>query len=108
MWNVQPNKMCRKHLLGEHVELHMFVGTINKGVSIKGYVNKNLVEPLFIRKRHKELVEEMERRGYRHKSILPKIEYKKIEGAFLNAVVNREKSYEDLIGRCEDCKKLSN
>ena len=30
MWMIDPTMLCTKHLLGEHVELHMFVGTINK------------------------------------------------------------------------------
>lgn len=34
MWMVPPELMCRQHLLGEHVELHMFVGAINKGTSV--------------------------------------------------------------------------
>lgn len=25
MWGVDPSAMCRNHLLGEHVEMHMFV-----------------------------------------------------------------------------------
>ena len=33
MWNVDVTKMCNKHLLGEHVEMHMFVGIIIKGTS---------------------------------------------------------------------------
>lgn len=31
MWLVPPSHMCRKHLLGEHVELHMLLGTLKKG-----------------------------------------------------------------------------
>ena len=34
MWLVPPSHMCRKHLLGEHVELHMLLGTLKKGKSI--------------------------------------------------------------------------
>ena len=34
MWNVDPKLMCNKHLLGEHVEMHMFFGTIQKGISM--------------------------------------------------------------------------
>jgi hypothetical protein len=70
MWKVDPKKMCRQHLLGEHFEMHMFVGTIESGKSIKGYLEKGLVEIHNIEKRHNELVEEMIRRGYNHKSPL--------------------------------------
>lgn len=108
MWNVDPKKMCRKHLLGEHVELHMFVGSINRGINLEGYVKNNLVEPLSIRKRHLELVKELERRGYSHNSALPKIEFKKIKQEFLGQVIDKEKSYQELLNRCSECKKISN
>ena len=39
MWMVNPEILCRKHLLGEHVELHMLVGWIIKGKSIQGYLD---------------------------------------------------------------------
>jgi len=28
MWMTPPAGMCRKHLLGEHVELHMLLGQL--------------------------------------------------------------------------------
>ena len=30
-WYVPAECMCRQHLLGEHCEHHMFVGTLKKG-----------------------------------------------------------------------------
>ncbi len=47
MWNVLPEYLCRKHLLGEHVEMHMFVGTIKRGVSLNGYIKNKLVETAY-------------------------------------------------------------
>ena len=44
MWNVNPKTLCRKHLLGEHLEIHMFVGSINKKISMKGYLEKGFLE----------------------------------------------------------------
>lgn len=41
MWKVNPKNMCRQHLLGEHVECHMFVGAILKGISLSGYIKKD-------------------------------------------------------------------
>ena len=55
---IDPIMLCNKHLLGEHVELHMFVGTINKGKKLDGYKKNGLVEVHNIRSRHKELVGE--------------------------------------------------
>lgn len=101
MWKVDPSKMCRKHLLGEHVEMHMFVGTINKGV-VKDfpnsrYVKDGLVEVHHIRARHDELVAEMTRRGYNHKTPLP--EFKEYECGKVSTSLNQV----ELSRRCSDC-----
>jgi hypothetical protein len=90
--------MCRKHLLGEHVELHMLVGTINKGRSIEGYVNNGLCEPHHIVSRHEELVEEMLRRGYNHNSPL-NFEWIGEEIGDVNVAA----SILDLVERCPEC-----
>lgn len=39
-WLVDPRCLCDKHLLGEHVEHHMFIGTLRKNKSIQGYLDK--------------------------------------------------------------------
>lgn len=99
MWNVEASGMCSKHLLGEHVEMHMFVGTLNKNKSIEGYINKGLVEVHNIRKRHNNLVREMKARGMNHRSPLPGFKTTK------KGKVNVHKNKEDLINRCKECKK---
>ena len=62
MWGIDPEKLCDQHLLGEHLEMHMFVGCIKKGISLKGYYdnydNKLLCTNL-IKDRHDELADEM-------------------------------------------------
>jgi hypothetical protein len=63
MWLVDPKTMCRNHLLGEHVELHMLAGCLEKKKSIKAYIDKGLVDLGLITKRHDELVSEMKIRG---------------------------------------------
>jgi hypothetical protein len=68
MWLVNPKLMCDKHLLGEHVEMHMFVGAIRKGISIQGYIDTGLVETERIKDRHDEIANEMSSRGMRHAS----------------------------------------
>lgn len=68
---VPPADMCRKHLLGEHVEIHMTVGTLNRGKSLAGFLANDLLEPQSLHSRHDALVREMTRRGYRHASPLP-------------------------------------
>lgn len=109
MWMVEPKIMCMKHLLGEHVELHMFHGTLKKGGNINGYVLKGLVEPFSIPRRHIELVREMERRGYKHKTALEMesntLEY--LSNQYKTAKVNVETSRKELVTRCLECQKLS-
>lgn len=100
MWMVEPNKMCRKHLLGEHVELHMFVGVINKGNDLEGYFKKKLVCVSEIKKRHDDLVNEMKTRGYNHKSELPDFKWDKLECGEIDVNEN----IQELKLRCKECK----
>ena len=97
MWMVNPKMLCRKHLLGEHVELHMFVGTILSNKSLSGYLSRGLVEPQNIVNRHQELVKEMINRGYHHKSELPEFTYNQ------SGIVNPDKNLLELSWRCPDC-----
>lgn len=105
MWMTPPETMCRKHLLGEHVELHMFVGTINKGFSVEGFLTKNLLEPSSLTKRHGELVDEMFRRGYKHKSHLPALNtLDRISNYWVK--IDRHASLAELHRRCPECLAL--
>lgn len=106
MWMTPPQMMCRKHLLGEHVELHMFVSTLRLGKQVGGYVEHNCIEPLAIERRHKALVEEMKRRGYNHASPLADVVLNHLPDNHLFAVVDRKKSLDDLVGRCVKCREL--
>lgn len=98
MWKVDVKKMCNKHLLGEHVELHMFVGTILKNKSLNGYVEKGLIETSYIVRRHQELAAEMRRRGMRHQSKLPDFEVDDI------GEIDVEANEIELRRRCKNCK----
>jgi hypothetical protein len=100
MWMVNPKIMCRKHLLGEHVEIHMLLGSLKRGKSIKGFLNTGLLEPKSIYIRHKDLVNEMKSRGYNHKSDLDIININKY------GYVDKDKSLNDLLNRCEDCRRM--
>lgn len=75
IWDVDPKLLCRAHLLGEHRELHGLWNILTKHGGKGGYSRHT--ETLrwvgkleSLRKRHEALVEEMVRRGYRHKSDL--------------------------------------
>jgi len=105
---VPVKKMCDKHLLGEHVEIHMFVGTIKKDISISGYIKNDLLEPKSIYSRHEEISIEMKERGFNHKSPLPKISFSsKTIKEHINHKVNKKKSYSDLLKRCKKCREKS-
>lgn len=99
MWMVDPRTMCRQHLLGEHVEIHMLVGTLKRGKSIRGFLAGGLVEPQSIQLRHDDLVTEMTARGYNHQSPLPDLPPQDP-----GWVVDSDKSLEDLLNRCPECR----
>jgi len=102
MWMINPKKLCRQHLLGEHKELHQLLGSINKNRSIGGHIEKGQVELHNLEKRHKELVNEMRIRGYNHQSPLKYKSTKKI------GKINILQNYKELEKRCKECKKLIN
>lgn len=115
MWMVNPAVMCRKHLLGEHVELHMFVGSINRGISMTRYLSDGLLEPAALRARHEELVKEMERRGYKHNSILPLhkpikfrlgISFEYLDEEAFEYKIDSKLSLRELASRCPECRQL--
>lgn len=108
MWMTDPRIMCRQHLLGEHVEHHMFVGTIQRGKSLDGYIADNLMEPASLSRRHAELVEEMQRRGMRHKSPLPHVPRHactQLTDAQWNHRIDRAASHAELMRRCPACRE---
>ena len=99
MWMVNPKRMCRKHLLGEHVEIHMLAGALLKGRSVQGFLDKHLLEPQNIYARHQALTEEMTARGYKHASPLPCVAPHSIP----MGQVFVSKSEEELQRRCKEC-----
>ncbi len=73
IWDVEPAFLCDQHLLGEHRELHAVWTILTEGK--RGYSN----HPETVRwrgrlaallARHEAEVEEMRRRGFRHRSPL--------------------------------------
>jgi len=106
---VDPKILCTKHLLGEHVEIHMFVGTIKKGKSLRGYVDNNLVEPGCFVTRHNDLVREHISRGGIHKSSLNLNEVidlvDTLERDIRENNVDSKKSLQELLFRCPRCKE---
>ena len=102
MWGVNTKKLCNQHLLGEHVEMHMFLGCIKKGISLKGYYDNKLVCTNLIKKRHDDLAIEMISRGMKHKSPLPEINFFK---DFKYGEIDIEANIKELSSRCPRCKE---
>ena len=111
MWGVSPELMCNNHLLGEHNELHMIVGTIRKHphgeAIVRGHAEKGQVDTSLIQKRHEELADEMNSRGFEHKSPL---EYDDEFGigaidAERDPSLDTRSTRDELADRCEDCRK---
>lgn len=108
MWLVNPKAMCRRHLLGEHVEMHMFVGALNKGTRIDRYVAENMVEFEQIRSRHDQLAREMEARGYNHESPLPNImSAGQVSPEQRQVKIDRAASAAELARRCPECRRMA-
>lgn len=108
MWLCDPKIMCKKHLLGCHVEMHMFIGSIKKGISINGYLKNNLIEPLKLKTYHDLLAEEMINRGCNHKSDMTETDFNIIFNLSedqINWKMNKESSLNDLLERCPECRK---
>lgn len=99
MWNVNPERMCNQHLLGEHVECHMFVATLNQGKSVQGYLDKGLLEIHNLKKRHDKISEEMKARGMKHQSKLPVFKIIKL------GKVDSKRNVIELKRRCKGCRE---
>lgn len=104
MWGIDPQRLCRQHLLGEHVEMHMLVGSLWKGTRVEGFTSTGLVDLRLIESRHAQLVAEMDRRGMNHKSPLRPLP-ELLPGTpmgFIDLDVNEA----ELARRCKECRKL--
>ena len=75
IWDIEPNVLCRQHLLGEHRELHAIWSIITnnkKGYSCHPEILRwrGKLKALYLR--HEKLVFEMKKRKYNHNSPLDK------------------------------------
>ena len=105
MWMIDPTLLCRKHLLGEHGELHKFIPSFRKQYSVTNRVSPVVqIELSSYQQRHDEIADEMLKRGMNHKSPLPELpDFSYLPEEHFNAKVDKEVSIKDLKERCEDC-----
>lgn len=86
-------------MLGEHVELHMLVGTIKRGCSLQGYIDNKLIDTTKIQERHEALVKEMTLRGYKHNSPLTYVDTLNLG----SGLISETASLSELSRRCPEC-----
>jgi hypothetical protein len=77
VWDIAPKYLCRKHLLGEHRELHGLWNILTKHGGKGGYSQhpetlRWVGKTRALYSRHQALVREMEKRGYTDRSPLDK------------------------------------
>lgn len=110
MWLVPPEILCNQHLLGEHNEIHMFFGSLKARKKLSGYFKNNLLEALSLFSRHEELVMEMRKRNFKHLSDLTPASsipdlFDYLSESEKQFKIDRKKSLNDLISRCEKCRE---
>jgi len=103
---VKPILMCRKHLLGEHFEIHKHRHNFVKRHSIKKRVELKQIEPESMGARHDELAKEMLRRGFRHESPYEMPDLSHLSDEHRTTKVDRGSSLVMLRDRCPDCAEL--
>lgn len=103
MWMIDPELLCRKHLLGEHYEIHKAAGFLRNGRNLFGLL-RGFLDPRRMEVRHQALTFEMQQRGYLHNSPLdmPTLDYRLLPK--INEI-NISKSVRDLKARCVDCQR---
>ena len=107
MWMLPQEGMCRKHLLGEHVELHMLLGSMRRGKNMDGFLSGGLVDPQLVFARHEELVAEMIRRRFKHTSPIDASECASLAARYADRTfINIAANAAELQRRCPDCAHL--
>ncbi len=77
VWDINPKLLCRKHLLGEHRELHGLWNILTKHKARGGYSRhpetlRWVGKARALYNRHEALIQEFARRGYNHNTPLDK------------------------------------
>lgn len=103
MWMLPPDQLCRRHLLGEHGEIHKFRHSFEKRHNMAGRLAPVVqIAPQHMQARHDALAAEMVRRGFCHQS-----PYLQPDVSHLPAVeVDIDYNRADLSARCAECAQL--
>ena len=112
--------MCRPHLLGEHMEGHMFQGSMRGNISLAGFYDGNLFfGPQFLIHRHNELTMLLKGQLVGHKTQITTETIAEATGPQAGLVYSRlsypdiqitkemvKQSRMDLLSRCSNCRNL--
>ena len=103
-WLVPPKLMCKQHLLGEHLEAHIFVSKMEKHYKLDGFIKGSMFFGAeYIKQRHDELARYIS--GHKTPLDISHIDlelYPPIEITWNHTL----KSAIDLVTRCDRCKSL--
>jgi len=108
--DVDPAIICRKHLIAEHAEIHMFVGTIEVKKQLDGYATGNCLDISKLKHRHDVLAAEMLKRNYQHYSPLPQGRINELDLSYLpewvvETTIDADVSLFQLLN-CKECCEL--
>ena len=97
VWDIHPKHLCRKHLLGEHRELHGLWNILTKHKAKGGYSQhpetlRWVGKKKALYNRHEALVEEFTCRGYKHHTPLNKKHTKDsgVQEVFINTITEQK------------------
>ena len=82
--------------------MHMFVGCIKKGISLKGYYENKLVRTDLLKQRHDNLADEMVYRGMKHRTPVSETDIFENQKC---GEIDLEANNNELISRCPKCKE---
>jgi len=104
---VDPVLLCKKHLGGEHYEMHKHLWVFRKGYKVSGRFHPTVqIQFQGYVERHDLLAREIERRGGKHNSPLVDVpDFETIYPQYWNRLVDVELSKIDLCERCPDCRE---
>lgn len=100
MWMINPEMMCKKHIVGEHGEIHKHKHNFEKQHSIKGRIGQ--IEPKIMKKRHDELAKFLKNHNSPYE--IPDLSYLSEEER--NSQVDKKESIKELKRRCPDCREI--
>lgn len=103
-WLSDPRLMCKQHILGEHLEAHIFVSKMQKETSLKGFRKGSMFFGAeFVKSRHDKIAKLL-KQPHKTPLFIGELEIKNYP-YIAPTLYDLTKSMEDLLGRCEECKR---